>query len=844
MKTQIWKLALLACTLLSSHQPPADPAGAADKVEKLLEAYQARFPQEKMYIHQDKPFYVLGEDLHFKVYLMDAIVHGALTPSQVVHVALLDPDQQVAAHRLLLIENGSAAGDLALSPGWTPGKYTLTAYTGYMRNFPDGFQFQREILLLNPDEKGNAEEEQAVVPTGASGASGVPVSDFHIQFLPEGGAMVEGLPASVSFKAVDPSGAGVDVKGAVEDQDGRRIAGISSLKFGLGFTSFTPQPGRQYHAVVAYNGLTKTVPMPLADQQGYTLRMVHRAPEYLTVFLGSNLPAGLNGAFLLAQIRGNLVGRFDELSGKEQVLKIPLDGLPAGVIHFTLFDPEGRPHCERLAFVHPAALPEATLKTDRASYEHRQRVEVSLVVKDSAGVSPGGDYSVAVTDENLLPDHPYDRDIRSYIWLESELKGRIENPGYYFEEVSSERVLMLDLLLRTQGWSRFAWKDVLEEKYPTLNHRIENDIHISGVTTRMKHPDEPVEAEVFLTVLGRNFSMQQGQTGADGRFDFGGFQWKDSTDIILQGNLASSGKKKKNQDAEGPEGRRRLDILVDAPDRVLPPEESIFHSPMPVKDQLSGYQQAGAQLQRIDSMYNTAWSIDLDEVVVAEKKYNPTVEFHEKTMMYKHVDNRLIADSIPGFTSYNNIFDFLRGRVPGIEVRGSFPEYQVFIRGQSSISLSNPATILLDGVTISSSTANAISPQQIAFIDVIRGLSASSIFGAAGRGGVIALYTYPPGHRSKAVYDTEQPGIVHLRHPGYYQARAFYNPVYDTPKRESDKPDYRTLLYWNPKVAVDEKGTATLVFYTGDRTSTYRIQLEGMTGQRDPVVITGYFEVR
>lgn len=58
----------------------------------------------------------------------------------------------------------------------------------------------------------------------------------------------------------------------------------------------------------------------------------------------------------------------------------------------------------------------------------------------------------------------------------------------------------------------------------------------------------------------------------------------------------------------------------------------------------------------------------------------------------------------------------------------------------------------------------------------------------------------------------------------------FYAPAYPTEKaRRSNVPDYRTTLYWNPAVELDETGHATVEFYTSDAPADYDITIEGVT---------------
>lgn len=85
----------------------------------------------------------------------------------------------------------------------------------------------------------------------------------------------------------------------------------------------------------------------------------------------------------------------------------------------------------------------------------------------------------------------------------------------------------------------------------------------------------------------------------------------------------------------------------------------------------------------------------------------------------------------------------------------------------------------------------------------------------------IVNYTPPPKGNIKAVTPF-----------GYQQAKKFYSPKYETrEQRENSVPDLRSTIYWNPDITTDEKGEARINFYTADTPGTYSVVIEGITSQ-------------
>ena len=72
---------------------------------------------------------------------------------------------------------------------------------------------------------------------------------------------------------------------------------------------------------------------------------------------------------------------------------------------------------------------------------------------------------------------------------------------------------------------------------------------------------------------------------------------------------------------------------------------------------------------------------------------------------------------------------------------------------------------------------------------------------------------------------------------GYQTPAEFYSPAYETPEsRDSHTPDFRTTLYWNPCIRTDADGRAAFGFRTSDAPADFRIDIEGLTPDGQPVV--------
>ncbi len=84
------------------------------------------------------------------------------------------------------------------------------------------------------------------------------------------------------------------------------------------------------------------------------------------------------------------------------------------------------------------------------------------------------------------------------------------------------------------------------------------------------------------------------------------------------------------------------------------------------------------------------------------------------------------------YDSYPDIYEMLRGTVPGVQVTGK----SINIRGSFSLNLSTEPLFVVNGIQVSS--IDNINPSEVKSIEVLKG-SAASIYGSRGSNGVILI---------------------------------------------------------------------------------------------------------
>jgi TonB-dependent SusC/RagA subfamily outer membrane receptor len=95
---------------------------------------------------------------------------------------------------------------------------------------------------------------------------------------------------------------------------------------------------------------------------------------------------------------------------------------------------------------------------------------------------------------------------------------------------------------------------------------------------------------------------------------------------------------------------------------------------------------------------------------------------------------KLKVDKTNDYAMYTNIYDLIRAKLPGVEVKGS----SIRIRGGAgSFMADTQALLVVDGIVVEA--ISNISPTEVASIDVLKGPEAS-IYGSRGANGVILIY--------------------------------------------------------------------------------------------------------
>lgn len=799
----VFAIAFIIATSIAS----AQDALSANKIKDLTENYGEDFPVEKAYLQLDKSLYVPGETVWMKGYVVKEAYHLLSDISGVLYVDLIDRENRILEQNIVYVANGEAAGDFTLDENLPSGTYQIRAYTQWMQNFDQ--MFQTSITVLG--REGDQRQDQQV--------SKKP----DVQFLPEGGNLLSGIEQTIAYKAIGISGLGVDVKGDVLDQSGKTVTSFVSTHIGMGKFSFIPVSGNTYTARIMYNGENYTYPIPEVESSGWNIS-VERIPQNFEITVHSlDIPQG--SYLLTGTVRDEIFhSQSVSISSNEEVILIPQDKFPTGVVVFTLHSSDGLALSERLVFNDRDDELRVFLSTNQSIYSQRDKVEVEITASDGKGNPVQAPFSIAVTQTDGLWESQPDREtILSHLWLSSDLSGFVEQAPMYFREngFSQEE---LDLVMLTHGWRGFEWERVLSDETVRPEYYMEQGLSISGQVFEANNREVLDEGKITLVV---DNVLNTFVTEADdqGRFGFMNIAFLDTTQIFLQARTAKNKK-------------REVTFALNLPD-TLPVRpylrlDGYFSNEVNVQNKTE-YLLSSNQYVRQQELFDGIAQYELGTVQIVAQA--PEEEENRRNQLYSRADYSIDAENLPQNLT---VLNALQGRVPGVNIYGGLGNPRVSIRG----AFRGQPLFLIDGIPTDISFIESIPMADVDRIDVLKGPSAA-IYGGRGGNGVIAVYTKTGEDSGRGgVPDEDQPGIIRPELPGFHVAKIFYAPQYESEASPSQVPDLRNTVYWNPVVRTDKNGKAFLSFFNSDLRGEYQITIEGISVGGIPGRAEKIYEVR
>ena len=846
----------------------------SDSLALLFHNQLEIFPQEKIHIHTDKPYYLSGEKIWFRAYLSDAATHIPGPFSRYVYVELINPLDSVVTRVKIRPDSLEAFHGYVPIPDDVPeGNYTLRAYTTYMRSLEEHYFFTKTIHIGDPqarvidikthfffesDRRVYATFRFSYIETAAPmvpQSTRISINEGKAMNLPvddDGRASVHfNLPASSSQRVML-------LEVMVDNKPYRQFIQISAPDNDFDL-SFYPEGGslmlgtvcRVVFKAMQSDGCSTEVSGAVYDQTGTAI----------TAFKTDH--AGMGSFVLMAEQGKNYYAVCQNNNGQSKRFDLP-DAVTHGYalsvsrtkehIHISVCTPaKATQEGELYLLAHTRGMIQLIERWD----DERERLTLPVTR------FPSGVLHVLLIDSRMVPvserlvfinNHDQAKVIyhsdkegfeqRSLVHNRVVITDSDGEPlvGNFSVSVTSDREVMPDsttniltqLLLTSdlrgyiedpayyfQNTTRSA--SALDLLMCTQGWRRYNMAEVmQGRPTR---PAFPLEAglEISGTVTG----VLSGKTVED----------VEVTAASVTGGLFNSGQTDKEGrfylpinefpdslrfivSAAPKKGLTRLNLTLDSdyfPGRTLPPVPSIEVD----KSRFAHY------ADKAEQQYIYEGGIRVTElsasVVTAERKA-PQYASH----YYAEPDISLTEDKIKKIF-VKDIYGLIE-RLPGVQVLNGTGDILavpiIIIRGVGSYKGPPEVLVLVNNIPVEVKDLRLFNVNDVAQIDVLIGASAA-IFGTRGGDGVISIFT--KDGRSAVSNISPSLNINILNVSGFQQPAEFYTPKYETTaQRNNPKPDLRTTIHWQPVVQTDSSGKASFEFYTADEQTSYTVIIEGL----------------
>lgn len=615
-------------------------------------------------------------------------------------------------------------------------------------------------------------------------------NDFDVKFFPEGGALLSIPHQNVAFKAQGADGFSKEVEGFLFNSKGDTLTNFRSEHNGMGIFTMNPVNNETYYVTVRTNdSITKRFDLPAIEPKGISIAMSHYKQEIRYEIQKTEATEWPQKLFLLAHTRGKLA-ILQPINPKRTFGKMNDSLFTEGITHFMLIDEQGNALSERLIFVPDHKPNQWQITADQPTYGKREKVSLQIAAKDNEGNPVEGTFSVSITDrKSIQPDSLADN-ILSNLLLTSDLKGYVEDPAYYFLNQDARTLRSIDYLMMTHGWRRHKMENVLRTPSLNFTNYIEKGQTISGRI--MGFFGANVKKGPICVLAPKYNIIATTETDEKGQFIVN-TSFRDSTTFLVQ--------------ARTKKGFAGVDILMDPPQYPVATHKAPYFNGattfmedylMNTRDQY--YMEGGMRV------YN------LKEVTVTAKRERPS----SKSIYTGGINTYTVEeDRLQGYGQ--TAFD-AASRLPSVTITNGS---EIHIRNNSE-----PAIIVIDDIVYedASDILKDIQVSDMSSISLLRGADAV-ILGPRASGGAVVITLKDP--RNLPARPAQ--GIITYTPLGYSESVEFYHPTYDTPeKKNAQRSDFRSTVYWNPELRLDAEGKATIEYYTPDSTAPEDIIIEGV----------------
>lgn len=645
-----------------------------------------------------------------------------------------------------------------------------------------------------------------------------------LQFMPEGGKLIAGQQTNIAFKALNEDGYGVAISGKIYNSKQQEITSFTTTHAGMGTFNLTPENAETYTARIPLpDEKYQTYQLPSVESSGITLNVTNRFKSDSCEIILTPTPdiVAANQTYYLIGMARNVVcwGALVKFTKGQFQFALNKEVFPSGIVRLILMNENKVGLNERMFYNDRDDQLKIQLESDKSEYLQRDSISLSMKVSDNTGKPIRGSFSLAVTDNGQVKkDSIAERSIVSYMLLTSDLKGNVEDPGYYDDAATRpEKWQHLNHLLMAQGWASYDWNEVFKPVKPLI-YSSEEEFLIKGKVTNAFN--KPV-AKSAITLFSKNpLLVLENITDDYGHFIFKGVAPIDTPTYFI------SAKNKRG---------KSFNVGIEMDEFKAPIFSPVNNSIVPwfVNIDTSTYLTVNNRVALKKEQLRVTGGNLLKEVVINAKK----VIKGSKNLNGPGGADIIIDEEQLKKAGRATLGDLLSKNVKGFGIRADktgqlhYKVHSMFVH------------LVIDGIN----TEFFILPETPIYQylkDIFDYYDAEEIKGievmVGGRYQMSYTSTYlkpmdvPWDHAfievttrgGKGPFLKKSVGTYLYKPMPFITPKEFYSPKY-TAGNISDMSDIRSTIYWTPNIITDKDGKATISFYAADNPGNYTVIVEG-----------------
>jgi hypothetical protein len=785
----------------------------AQKFERAIERYSSEYPQEKVIINYSKKSYRAGEKMFFKCFVMSGSQLSNISTN--LYMELLDKNKAAIRQSIFPLYIGTTEGTIDLPANLDEGVYYIRAYTTWMLNYDEAFNYIKPLLIFNPLSARNLK----TTPVKLSGS-----------LFPESGILLSNVLSKLVVRLNAEETLPDQWKATLyEKGNNTPIISVDALNKQVALLEFIPYSGKEYFVIVKdLEGNELQLPVPQVKENGISIEVDNQNDQVL-YDIHFNDPKITGEGYKLVGIFNDLIALTAKVKNPSGTVsgKFETKDFPNGILNLVLLDPNEKVVCSRLSFVRlqQLQLSEPLLLTDTLNNSPKGFNKWRLPLDTTSWYS----YSVQIQDEKLPT---FSTSFLSDIYLGSEFKTTVYDPGWYFEQPSQQKARALEALLITLNQDRIPLQNLVEGKFPVIKFWPEKYLNFKGYVLRNEKAVTGKEVELIFKPKFGSVQIAKVKTTSEGAVNLNEMTFRDTMQVFFK-NGSGSSKDFKGEFTSLNNFEPLKMNLPSIPFTTVERSKELADNRSFINDNVNTIPEV---------IPNAKY---LEEVTIKYKRKTATELLNDQlsSAPFKSSNEKvfdLINENNKSVSAYTNIIDWLMGKVPGLHATSA--KVNMFNKQKGTLGYvaqeglkltfrNNPEVvpIYLDEVEVDPGYLSSVSVSEIAMVKVIRG---GFYGGKRASQSAIAVYR----KTSETISKTPVDNLPFTQLVGYGAAEPFFTPQYNNPELRSID-DKRSILTRQDRIIPEDDGMASINFYNNDITKTYRVLVIGFRPDGIPVLL-------